>query len=591
MNTNNRSNANNNAGPEGPILALLSVASCFAGIIWAGAELASFIRYRKFFPTSIKITLDAITKLPKTMGRPEQAWPSSYAGLLPGPVLYWFSTFVVFAVAIALAVVLVRVFRSPRDTLDKRERLGVKTNARFATKRDLRPLLVKSPPPDRLLLGKFGRKYVVTEAHRTPKSKPGRDVRNGRGGVAIVGPSRSGKSTLAKRQIEHWGGPAIIVSVKSDLLDDTIEQRSSLRNSDVKVFDPTNAARLGSATWSPLRECGTRAGAMRAASHLVKAAPSSSTVEGGDHWRKQAEILLSGLLAVAAGSNKTMHDIATWIASEDRPTEKQVGEVAPLLQALAASTVPAKRELARFAQMTLLGLWQKEARSISPVYSTAANIVWPWVDLGIAASAASCDIDLDWLCSGPNTLYIVAPLIDHERSAGVLGGLVGDLIGQVNQRNLSGHTIDPEILLLIDEAGNMRLDDLPVWASTLAGMGVQLVTIWQSIAQIKAKFGPRSDVLLTNFLTKIWFPGMSDLEGLSYVESISGDEHLPSALTKYQRNDDRPSVATLPLIQRKALREMPAGKALIQHGSLAPAVVTLQGISRSKHQLHKKFSH
>jgi hypothetical protein len=42
--------------------------------------------------------------------------------------------------------------------------------------------------------------------------------------------------------------------------------------------------------------------------------------------------------------------------------------------------------------------------------------------LGIAASASSCDIDLDWLCSGPNTLYIVAPLIDHDRSAGVLGG-------------------------------------------------------------------------------------------------------------------------------------------------------------------------
>ena len=51
----------------------------------------------------------------------------------------------------------------------------------------------------------------------------------------------------------------------------------------------------------------------------------------------------------------------------------------------------------------------------------------------------------------------------------------------------------------------MRLDDLPVWASTLAGMGVQLVTIWQSIAQIRAKYGARSDVVLTNFLTKICF--------------------------------------------------------------------------------------
>ncbi len=574
MNNNTRPSAND-TGPEGPILALLFVATCLATVVWAGAELAAFLRHRQFFSTSIKLVLGSIGQLPKTMGQPKRAWPPEVAAVLPGPVLYWASTFFVFAATIALAAGMVRLFRGPRDTLDRRERLGVQTNARFAKARDLRPLLVKTPPPDRLLLGKLGRKYVVTEAHRTPRSKPGRDVSNGRGGVAAIGPSRSGKSTLAKRQIAHWGGPAIIVSVKSDLLDDTIAQRSSLPNADVKVFDPTNAARLGTATWSPLRGCATREGAMRAASHLVKAAPSSATIEGGDHWRKQAEILLSGLLAVAAGSNKTMHDVATWVASEDRPTEKKIGEVAPLLQALGASTDRDKRDLARFAQMTLLGLWEKEPRSISPVYSTAANIVWPWVDLGIAASASSCDIDLDWLCSGPNTLYIVAPLIDHDRSAGVLGGLIGDLVGQVNQRNLRGQMINSEILLLIDEAGNMRLDDLPVWASTLAGMGVQLVTIWQSIAQIKAKFGPRSDVLLTNFLTKIWFPGMSDLEGLSYVESVSGDEHVPSSLTRYQRNDDRPIVSTLPLIQRKALREMPLGRVLLQHGSLPPAQIAL----------------
>ncbi len=576
MNTATRP-TNNNPAPEGPILALLFAASSFGAVVWVGAELAAFIRNRRTFPGSIEMLIDALGKMPKTMTEPKRAWPPEVSALLPGPVLYWLSTFIVFALTVAIAVGLLRLFRTPNETLDRRERLGVKTNARFANKHDLRPLLSKTVPPDRLLLGKFGRKYVVTEAQRTRKSKPGRDFSNGRGGVAIVGPSRSGKSTLAKRQIEHWGGPAIIVSVKSDLLDGTINRRSSLPGGEVKVFDPTNSARLGTSTWSPLRGCGSRDGAMRAASQLVKSAPSSNTIEGGDHWRKQAEVLLSGMLAVAGGANKTMHDVARWIAAEDRPTEKQIGEVSPLIKMLTSSGDIDKRELGLFAQLTLLGLWQKEPRSISTVYSTATNIVWPWIDLGIAASAASCDIDLDWLCSGPNTLYVVAPLIDHDRSAGVLGGLIGDLVGQVNERNLCGKAIHPEILLLIDEAGNMRLDDLPVWASTLAGMGVQLETIWQSIAQVKAKFGVRSDVVLTNFLTKIWFPGMSDLEGLSYVEGLSGDEHVPSSLTRYKHTDDRPSVATVPLIQRKALREMPSGTALLQHGALPPAPVRVRG--------------
>ena len=100
------------------------------------------------------------------------------------------------------------------------------------------------------------------------------------------------------------------------------------------------------------------------------------------------------------------------------------------------------------------------------------------------------------------------------------------------------------------------------------------MTIWQSIAQIRAKYGARSDVVLTNFLTKIWFPGVSDLEGLNYVEAISGDEHVPSALSRYQQAEDGPSLTALPLVQRNALREMPLGKALLQHGSMPPALIT-----------------
>ena len=575
MNTNyNRPQNNQGPGPEGLIAALL-IAGCSVGaVVWLGAELAALLRHRTTFHASASIVIHALGRLPKTMSGPEKAWPPEAATVLPGPVLYWLATFLVLVAAVFIAVGLFRLFRGSGDTLDRRERMGVKTNAQFAKRRDLRPLLVKTPPPDRVVLGKLGKEFVVAEARRTAKSRPGRDIRNGRGGVAPIGPSRSGKSTLAMEMIRRWGGPAIVVSVKSDLIDGTLDHRASLPGAEVLCFDPTHSTRLGSATWTPLRSATSVDGALRAASQLVKSAPSTGSIEGGDHWRKQAEILLAGMMAVSGGSNKTMADIARWITAQDMPTENHTGELAPLIKTLRASEDWEQRELGRFAEVALLGLWRKEQRSISPVYSTAANIIWPWVDSGVAASASSCEIDLEWLCSGPNTLYVVAPLIDHDRTSGVLGGLIGDLVGQINERNIQGHPVSPEILLLIDEAGNMRLDDLPVWASTLAGMGVQLVTIWQSIAQIKAKYGARSDVVLTNFLTKIWFPGMSDVEGLNYVEAISGEEHLPSTLSRYQRNDDRPSVTALPLVQRKALREMPLGKALLQHGSLPPAIIT-----------------
>ena len=231
--------------------------------------------------------------------------------------------------------------------------------------------------------------------------------------------------------------------------------------------------------------------------------------------------------------------------------------------------------MAEFAKRTLVGLWKKEARSLSPVYATAANIVWPWTDPTIGASAASCDLDLDWLLSGRNTLYINAPLAEQDRMNAVLGGLLDDLVGQITDRHVATSRRHPRLLILIDEAGNLRLDDLPQWASVLAGMDTQLVTIWQSIAQIQATYGRRADIVLTNHLTKIWFPGMSDIGGLHYASTLGGDEHVPGALSRWNNlhDDDRVSPTMLPLVQAKALREMPPGKALLQHGSLPAAEI------------------
>ena len=562
-------------GPEGPILALLGLAAAVLSVLWLGAEAAALLRHQRTFPISIKAVVRSVGQLPKTMREPKLAWPAEVTALLPGPIAYWFCTFIVFTAAIALVATLVRLFAHRPDALDKRQRLGVATNATFASKRDLRPLLTKrSDEPDRLLLGRYNRRYLLTEPTRTPTSKARRDWRNGQGAVALIGPSRSGKSTLCIEQILAWQGPMIVTTIKGDLMDATLEHRS--RVGDVKSFDPSGHTRLGSATWSPLRSCTSISGTMRAASHLVKSAPSMSTVEGADHWSKQAEMLLAGLMAVAANTpDRTMVDVANWITAQDMPAGDDTGEVAPLIRAIAASPDPNLQRMAKFATTTLVGLWKKEARSLSPVYATAANIVWPWTDPGVGASAASCDIDLDCLLAGRNTLYINAPLTEQDRMNAVLGGVLSDLIGQLTDRNVGPARPHPRLLVLIDEAGNLRLDDLPEWASVLAGMGAQLETVWQSIAQIHAAYQRKADIILTNHLTKIWFPGMSDLDGLRYASTLGGDEHVPGALSRWNNlhDDDHIRPTQLPLVETKALREMPPGKALLQHGSLPSAQI------------------
>ena len=68
---------------------------------------------------------------------------------------------------------------------------------------------------------------------------------------------------------------------------------------------------------------------------------------------------------------------------------------------------------------------------------------------------------------------------------------------------------------------------------------MQLVTVWQSIAQIHALYGRQADTILTNHITKLFFGGMSDLEGLDYINRLLGEEHVPGTLPP-QRSLGRP---------------------------------------------------
>jgi type IV secretion system protein VirD4 len=203
-------------------------------------------------------------------------------------------------------------------------------------------------------------------------------------------------------------------------------------------------------------------------------------------------------------------------------------------------------------------------------------VVWAWADPGVAAAARRPDLDLDWLVGGANTLYLCAPIEDQRRLAPAFGGLLNDLIGQIYRHvAATGRPLDPALLVVVDEAGNTPLRALPEYASTLAGLGVVLVTAWQSVAQIRAGYGHHADTILTNHLTKVFFSGLSDLASLDYVgrllgdvevetRSHAGDPHAPPASE---------SVATtrVGMVPPHVLRQMRPGQALLVHGTLPPA--------------------
>ena len=136
------------------------------------------------------------------------------------------------------------------------------------------------------------------------------------------------------------------------------------------------------------------------------------------------------------------------------------------------------------------------------------------------------------MLAGSNTLYLCAPLGDETRIGVVFAVVLHDLITQAFDRyNRTGDPLDPRLLLLLDEAANTPLPKLPQWSSTVTGAGMQLVTVWQSKAQLDQIYNRDADNVLTNHRTKLIYPrGLSDMATIEYICNLVGTEHVRSDL-------------------------------------------------------------
>jgi type IV secretion system protein VirD4 len=590
-------------GFELVVIVIAGLGLALVGAVWVGAWLALVVSGGAR-AVSFSAAADAAPRLPAHLDAPAEAWAEPFSEALPGAPLYWMCTaLTAAAVAVAVALVVRGLSRSKVGTVRRRP-LGVDGRTRFARRRDLDSLLVSAPVAGRFVIAQFGRRLVATECPSShtagPARRASRRIRRGdRGAVALVGPSRSGKTTAAVAGILEWEGPAVLSSVKADLLATTHGWRSS--QGEVRVYDPTSSTnpKGTSALWSPLQQAGTVVGAQRAARALCDAAPRGGVEGGMDFWLAQAEILLSGLLFIAHHAHRDMDAVCEWVLTQDRPGELGPGEVRDALDALRVSNNALVARDAGEVAKAVVSVWEMEERTRSSIYATAQTVVWPWTDPGVAASSRSrkgkdgrptkfVGVDLPWLLSGSNTIYLCSPIEDQKRLAPAFGGLLNDLINQAYRHVAeTGQPLDPPLLLVVDEAGNTPLRQLPEYASTLAGIGVLLVTIWQSLAQLEVAYGKAADTILTNHLTKVFYAGLSDPTSIHYIDRVLGEAEVDtrshSAAERLNGGSDQFSTIRVPLAPAHVLRQMRPGDALLVHGTLPPAHVRTRPFYRSPH--------
>ncbi len=561
------------AGAETALFALSIFAGSVIMLHWFAANVAAYVAHRRW-PISVPDSAVGLIALRRHLGEPRLAFPASIRADLAGPVVYWTSVVGVLVLAVTLAVFIgVKWAGTRTEAVNRRSRLGVATQPTLASRKDLAPLYVRRPVPDRLVLLPYRRGWLSTESPTAVKP------RGIQGAVALFGVSQSGKTTALVSSVRFWSGPAVVCSVKTDLMRLTIE--AARGRGDVRVFDPLGISGLPTARWSPLRAAKTLDGASAAASLLMQ--PNGDGSSNDRFWRGQAEQLLTAMLWAAANlDGHTMANVVSWVLNLDIPDDAGRGTLAPLVRLLRDNSDPQIAIEASEVDGWLWGQWKTDRRTTSSVYATAREAIWPWANPRVRASAAACDIDLNWLTNASNTLYLCAPLGDHKNGI-VFSAVLQDLIEQVFTRANLGHPQSPRLLICIDETANTPMANLPEWVSTLAATGTQLVTTWQSKAQIDQIYGRHADTVLTNHRTKLIFPsGLSDMTTASYISDLVGDEavrgeiedrRLLTPASGRRSPGDRTPASSTAFLPPHVLRSAAPGDALLIHGGICPAWV------------------
>jgi type IV secretion system protein VirD4 len=443
--------------------------------------------------------------------------------------------------------------------------------ARWARWNDLRRLQVPARSSD----ARGGRLFLGILASGTGASRLGLGRAAGIAAepgqsLVVVGPTQSGKTTsLAVPAILDWPGPVLAASVKTDLLRDTKAVRA--RRGRVWRIDPTGCTGAAGDEWSPLGACTDWRRACATATDLCQAARADGTTADGEFWFATAAKLLAPIFHAAALDRRSMADVVRWVDTQE------VGEVADVLEQVGA---PEALDAAR-------ATWCRDDRTRSSVYTTAETVLAPFAHTASAPTtpppmtpARFEPADL-FDGDGDNTLYLCAPAHDQRRLRGYFTALTQQVLTHAFECSTRmAKPLDPPLLVVLDEAAHIApLAELDALAATCASHGVQLVTIWQDLAQVRGRYGARGPTVLNNHRAKLFLPGIADPDSLDYASRLVGDEEVTQPSVTRDPTGRRSTTSTTTprrLLPPEELRCLPRGQAVLVYGTLPPARLRLR---------------
>lgn len=556
------------------VLALAGTSVLTAATVTTGV--ATVLAGHGWHTSPAGVALSALASWPANATDPARGYPRTLQPLLPGPAGMWAALTLTTATLAVLVAALWRLTRELRPSGGS----GAPDMLRagMATRADLRAHLnataVRARTPHTRPSLATVRRYATREVGLAL----GRDLASRQqlwGSVEdsylILGPPRSGKGVhLVIPHALDAPGALLITSTRPDTLHATQTVRAGC--GPVLTFDPQqlapDAPRL---RWSPTRGCDNpliainRARALSAGAALTKGSTSD-----GEYWQQMTAAVLRGYLHAAALTDRSVRDVLAWASRPSDPTPQRI------LRSESAAAPGWAEELAAQA-----GADPRQRDAVwSGVRRAVDSLADPRVLDTCSPSIGEAFDPTDFL-QQHGSLYLLGTTGAQLSVAPLITALLEDLLDTA--RTLAAAAphgrLDPPLLLLLDEAANIApIPTLPSLLADGGGTGITTVTVLQSLAQARARWGEAgADAMWDAATTKIVLGGLAHAEDLHRISRLAGE--VDSLHITHSRGTGGPSRSTttrrLPALPLERIRCLPAGQALVLARRCPPAQVQL----------------
>lgn len=530
------------SGSDAALIGVIAAVSIVTVGVYLTGQIAGLLSQQAWPHVDLGQTGAIIKSLPKHWGDPKQAWPLAARNVLPGPIGFSIAAVLSIAVTGFAIVAVVKTWRW----------LGAGSSANtrgMATKRQLSRSLSRKAAVRNAEVVRPSLAGARRVAHTEVAVEFGNDsiskmpiVASVQDSVLVAAPPRQGKSSqIVIPWVHHWPGPAVVTSVRTDVLENTALLREA--RGPIAVLAPTGMTSWPQAlAWSPTSACERIDVARKRASVLVQVGKPGTNDDstGAGFFGLSATNLLASWLHAAALTGRTMLDVLEWAMDEHDDTplhllrqEKQAFKLAVKLLAAFYNNPPVTK-----------------TNMFTTVQIAVAPLMGDFAQASFAPKPADSFNIKDFLRQN-GTIYLLV----SEDEAGDLAPLVACFVDEVVRTayriagRSRGGRLDPTLGLFLDEVSNVvPLPNLPTLMSYAGGSGIFVLAVLQSLAQAENRWGRTGVNMMWGASTvKVALGGLagedlkmfSELAG-TYTETIASHQNSPGGSSVTYTIQDRP---------------------------------------------------